>query len=192
MNRKEYLESNNKTYTYYVKVQQLLKDWKAENNIAETCIVHHRDDTEECIKYNNEHYELWGFEIDANGNLKFELGKYVQFMTNAAHTGYHHTRDKLSPETKAKLRNTKLGPNNPMYQKDFTEEHRKHLSESYAGHRPEVLEKNRESNRKRMLQVGKLWSIYKQNNGPLSYPEFRSNLAKNNIPNMYLVRNTSD
>lgn len=94
MNRKEYLESNNKTYAYYVKVQQLLKDWKAENNINETCVVHHRDDTEECIKYNNEHYELW--------------------------------------------------------------------------------------------------SIYKQNNGQLSYPEFRSNLAKNNIPNMYLTRNTND
>ena len=145
----------------------------------------------------------------------FEYGRYVVFMTRSDHMRHHRTGAHLteeqkrhlseinsgerhpkfgthhSEETRKKLSEQKLGSKNPMYQKDFTEEHRKHLSESWAGRRPEVLAKNRESNRKRMLQVGMLWRIYKQNNGTLSYPEFISNLAKNNIPNEYLVTNAN-
>lgn len=197
---------------YKKQITEILNQWKADNNLVGDYIVHHRDDTEECRAYNKAHYKRWGFNEDGT----FEYGKYVIFMTRSYHMKHHRTGTKLTEEqkchlseintgerhpqygthhsedTRKKLSEQKLGSKNPMYQKDFTEEHRKHLSESYAGHRPEVLEKNRESNRKRMLQVGKLWSIYKQNNGPLSYPEFRSNLAKNNIPNMYLVHNTND
>ena len=56
MNRQEYYNSNIcRKNPEYKKVQQLLKEFKIENNIAERCIVHHLDDTEECRKYNEAH-----------------------------------------------------------------------------------------------------------------------------------------
>lgn len=51
------IRSRNKYYKY---VHKLLNDWKIENNITTRCDVRHRDDTIECINYNNEHYNLWG------------------------------------------------------------------------------------------------------------------------------------
>ena len=102
MNRQEYLNSHSYS-AYRYKVIKLLKDWKIKNNITEACVIHHRDDTEECRKYNEEHYELWGFEIDENSNPQFEYGKYVIFMTNSAHTKYHHIGKHLSDETKEKI-----------------------------------------------------------------------------------------
>ena len=44
---------------YYKHVCVLLRQWKSDNNYDCKCVVHHRDDTEECRKYNQEHYELW-------------------------------------------------------------------------------------------------------------------------------------
>lgn len=108
----------------YRQIQKLLKDWKTENNITSKCVVHHRDDTEECIKYNNEHYERWGFNEDGT----FEYGKYVIFMTNVEHAGYHHTCDKLSPETRAKMSSAKIGDKNPMYNKRHTDAARAKMS----------------------------------------------------------------
>lgn len=192
---------------YKRKATQYLHQWMAQNNLTGDYIIHHRDDNDEVRAYNKANYKLWGHNLDGT----FEYGRYVVFMTRSEHMRHHRTGAHLteeqkrhlseinsgekhpkfgthhSEETRKKLSEQKLGSKNPMYQKDFTEEHRKHLRESWAGHRPEVLEKNRESNRKRMLQVGILWRVYKQNNGSLSYPEFRSNLAKNNIPTAYLV-----
>ena len=48
-------------------------------------MVHHRDDTEETRKYNDEHYELWGFNEDGT----FEYGKYVLFVTQSEHNTIH-------------------------------------------------------------------------------------------------------
>jgi len=62
-------------------------------------VRHHLRDTEEQRKYNDEHYELWGFEIDENGNEYFEYGKYVIFVTKEEHTEIH----KLSEETRQKI-----------------------------------------------------------------------------------------
>ena len=62
-------------------------------------VRHHLRDTEEQRKYNDEHYELWGFEIDENGNEHFEYGKYVIFVTHEEHTKLHH----VSEETRLKL-----------------------------------------------------------------------------------------
>lgn len=118
MNKNEYYNSRHKCYKYYKLVQKLIKDWKTENNITERCVVHHRDDTEGVRAYNEAHYELWGFEIDENGNLNFKLGKYVQFMTHIAHSSYHNT-----------------GENHPMYGKHHTEEARVKMSESNTHHR---------------------------------------------------------
>ena len=90
MNREEYFSSDicrkNYEYTY---VQKLLAMWKRENNITKMCIVHHRNDTEECRKYNEEHYERWGFGEDGI----FEYGKYVLFMTQSEHATHHWTGD---------------------------------------------------------------------------------------------------
>ena len=124
MNRKEFLESGSYS-TYYYKVQKLLKDWKLENNITERCVVHHRDDTEECIKYNNAHYELWGFNEDDT----FEFGKYVQFMTATEHAHYHHIGNKnhvhgkhVSEEAKDKISIALKGENHHFYGKHHSDE----------------------------------------------------------------------
>ena len=75
MNKKEYYQNSNsrKPYTHLYKyVQSLLKDWKANNNYVCKCVVHHRDDTEECRKYNEEHYELWAsmkMELSSTENM---------------------------------------------------------------------------------------------------------------------------
>lgn len=147
MNKTEWRRGNNwrrdKHTKYYEHVQKLLKDWMIENNINEPCVVHHRDDTEECRKYNNEHYELWGHEADENGDIRFEYGKYVIFMTRAEHASHHHTGAKRSKETcekisasnkgkiisdeqRAKLRAANIG-------KHPTEETRKKLSIAHSG-----------------------------------------------------------
>ena len=130
MNKKEYHNSHQKgKYKYYGRAQKLLKDWMIESNTTERCVVHHRDDTEECRKYNNEHYELWGFNLDGT----FEYGKYVLFMTNAEHSRYHNTGEKnhrygipLSEDHKNKISLAKIG-------KHHSDETRKKISITKTG-----------------------------------------------------------
>ena len=70
------------------------------NSDPKATVRHHLRDTEEQRKYNNEHYELWGFEIDKNGNEHFEYGKYIIFITKEEHSKIHacseETRSKMS------------------------------------------------------------------------------------------------
>lgn len=109
MNKQDYYSNKSKCKKYYKRIQELLTNWKAENNIVERCVVHHRDDTDECRKYNEEHYELWGFNLDGT----FEYGKYVVFMTHAEHSSYHNTgHDRCK------------GENNPFYNCHHTDEQR--------------------------------------------------------------------
>lgn len=149
MNKTEYYNSVICHYNYeYKQVQKLLKDWKTENNITERCVVHHRDDTDEAIKYNEEHYELWGFNEDGT----FEYDKYVVFMTQSEHFKYHNKGDKnpmydkkhsdeakakmsiahkgkiFSDETKIKLSAASKGENNPMYGKYHTKAAKEKMS----------------------------------------------------------------
>ena len=63
-------------FTYYKKVRSIQKSLQY-NSDSNAKIIHHLRDTEEQRKYNDEHYELWGFEIDEDGNEHFEYGKYV-------------------------------------------------------------------------------------------------------------------
>lgn len=106
------------------KIQQSLK----YNPNPEATVRHHLMDTEEQRKYNDEHYELWGFEIDEDGNEHFEYGKYIIFITPDEHHKIHTlskiTRQKISiantgrkwtEESKASLSNARKGKNNPMY-----------------------------------------------------------------------------
>ena len=92
---------------YYKHVQELLHQWKIDNNYTCKCVVHHRNDTEECRKYNEEHYELWGHNLDGT----FEYGKYVVFMTHAEHSSYHNKVRHIDNK----------GENNPMYGKHHSE-----------------------------------------------------------------------
>ena len=120
MNREEYYSRKMCTKPQIVK--DAFKRWKLENNIAKRCVIHHRDDTEETRKYNEEHYELWGCNLDGT----FEYGKYVVFMTNAEHTTYHKPNSYFTEETRRKLSAALTG-------RVFTTEHREKIGASLKG-----------------------------------------------------------
>lgn len=128
-------------------------------------VRHHLRDTEEQRKYNDEHYELWGFEIDENGNEHFEYGKYIIFVTDEEHLAIHHvseeTRNKISQrlresppmkgkhhteEAKQKISDAERGEKNHNYGKRLSEETRRKISENNARvwkgkHLPESVKK---------------------------------------------------
>ena len=182
MNKQEYNNSKiSRKNPDYKKVHELLKNWKAENNITEKCVAHHRDDTEECRKYNEEHYELWGCEEDGT----FEYGKYVVFMTQSEHTKHHHTgckrsKDtckriseakygtKLSDETRKRMSEARCGDKNPRFGKGYV----------IAGERNGMFGKHHteeacECVRTAALKDGGIYKIYKNNGGTLSWQAFR-------------------
>lgn len=68
------------------------------NSDPNATVRHHLRDTEEQRKYNDEHYEMWGFNLDGT----FEYGKYMIFMTEEDHITIHNQSD----ETKAKRKET--------------------------------------------------------------------------------------
>jgi len=92
-------------------------------------VRHHLRDTEEQRKYNDEHYELWGFEIDENGNEHFEYGKYIIFVTHEEHRKIHDVSGKNNPMYDIHL----YGELNGMYGKHHTNETRKKMSASRIG-----------------------------------------------------------
>lgn len=118
---------------------------------------HHLMNTPEQIEYNNTHYELWGFEIDEDGNEHFEYGKYIIFVTPEEHTkihdrsgekngmyGRHHsdeTRARMkiinshvaSPELRKIRSENAKGENNPMYGKHHTEETKQKIRDAISG-----------------------------------------------------------
>ena len=106
MNHKQWKEfckiDKAKAHYWYNKVtkKRISKEFESlENCDKDAKVIHHLRDTEEQRKYNDEHYELFGFEIDENGNEHFEYGKYVVFWTKEHHNEYH----KCSEETRKKL-----------------------------------------------------------------------------------------
>ena len=196
MNRKEYLNNKQKHNNHYKLVQKLLKEWKLANNITERCDVHHRDDTDECRKYNDAHYELWGCEEDGT----FEYGKYVVFMTAADHARYHHIGNKnpmygkpRPEEVKSKLSALFKGENNPFYGKHHTDEvhakiiaaHRgKPLTDEHKAKISAVLrgKKKSEETKTRMHEhmsmTKALYAEHKNNGGTLSWNEFQKHLKE--------------
>lgn len=126
--------------------------------------IHHLRDTEEQRRYNDEHYELWGHNLDGT----FEYGKYVVFWTHEHHIKYHA----LSDETRAKISAANKGENNGMFGKHpskesrekmsiaqkkyhrahpFTDEQREHFREINSGENNPMFGKRQseESNKKR-------------------------------------------
>lgn len=113
MNRKEWKElckvDKAKAHYWYNKVKQkrLSKEFESlENCDKDAKVIHHLRDTEEQRKYNDEHYEMFGFEIDENVNEIFNYGKYVVFWTKEHHIEYHshseETKNKISIGNKGK------------------------------------------------------------------------------------------
>lgn len=145
MNKEEFRKHGNPKGIEYYKVHELLNQWKKNNNIPDNiqCVVHHRDDTEECRKYNAEHYEIYGCNLDGT----FEYGKYVVFMTNAEHNTYHHKGKTLSSEQKAKLSEANRGEKNGFYGKTHTVETRQKIREKALGRKltEETKQKLREA-----------------------------------------------
>ena len=126
MNQKEWKKSGKfpGKYKWYNLTRKFQRSLCYEQDPNAT-VIHHLRDTEEQRKYNDEHYELWGFEIDENGNEHFEYGKYVVFWTKERHNSYHaesdETRNRIkaskTPELKKHLSEILSGKNNPMYGK---------------------------------------------------------------------------
>ena len=101
--KEDWLSVNHKYDIASRKIQKSLK----YNSNPEATVRHHLRDTEEQRKYNDEHYELWGFEIDESGNEHFEYGKYMIFVTSEEHLQIHSicddTRKKISISQKIRL-----------------------------------------------------------------------------------------
>ena len=182
MNRKEWKDfcktDRSKAYYWYNKVtkKRISREFESDPRTDKDAkVIHHLRDTEEQRKYNNEHYELFGFEIDENGNEHFEYGKYVVFWTKEHHIEYHkhseETRELLSKSLKLTFsteaqknkrsaqrrsewndeRRYKYsimfsGENNGNYGKKASDELRKMLSESHKGIKPSKETRLKRSN----------------------------------------------
>lgn len=165
MNKNEFAVNRKGNLHYKTLIDKELHKWKLLNNLTGMYDVHHRDDTEETRKYNEEHYELWGFNLDGT----FEYGKYVVFMTHAEHSSYHNTGCKhpqfgkpVTQETKAKISNKTKGENNPMYGKQ---------------HSPESNAKNSETNKQNFKRYVEAYHIYKERGGEIKWQQFLKALS---------------
>ena len=147
-------------YTWRNKAKQIQKSlWYNKDPNAN--VIHHLRDTEEQRKYNDEHYELWGHNLDGT----FEYGKYVIFVTPKEHAAIHmrseETRKKMSVSLKKtfsteeqKLKRSKQrksewtderkqeyskrfsGEKSINYGRKASDETRRRLSESHKGIKP--------------------------------------------------------
>lgn len=195
MNKEEYRTHNLKKPKV---VTDAFEKWKSANYLTCKCVIHHRDDTEETRKYNEEHYELWGCNLDGT----FEYGKYVVFMTRSEHCKHHHTG-----------KNNVNHGKGPMLGRHFTDEHRLKLSLAHSGERSwnygkpsprrgkkhslEAIERIRlarakqvitdetrnkmsDSMRTQLESVTNIYHMYKQRGGLLKWNSFRSALKNNN------------
>lgn len=142
MNQKEWKTSEKYKckYKWYNKTRRLQRSLQY-NPDPKASIIHHLRDTEEQRTYNDEHYELWGFEIDENGNEHFEYGKYVVFVTKEEHSKIHSQSD----ETRKKISENSA---KPALGKHLSDEAKHHLSVINTGKRrsEETIEKIRAGN----------------------------------------------
>lgn len=192
MNREEYFSSAIcRKNSEYINIQKLLAVWKRENNITKMCIVHHRDDTEECRKYNEEHYELWGYNLDGT----FEYGKYVLFMTQSEHASHHWMGDsnpmynpivcakvsksltghKVTQETRNKISfKTIEGMRSPDI--------RRRISDARTGTKASQETRNKISaaSKANLNRTKELYHIYLSRGGLLKWNSFQSALKNNN------------
>ena len=146
MNRNEWKElckiDKAKAHYWYniVTKKRISREFESlENCDKDAKVIHHLRDTEEQRKYNDEHYELFGFEIDENGNEHFEYGKYVVFWTKEHHNEYHkdsdETRHKKSVSGKIRWQDTLYRDHMiKVIREMWSDEHRRrNRSNAYSG-----------------------------------------------------------
>ena len=123
MNQKEWKKSDKfpGKYEWYNKTRKLQRSLQF-NTDKDAKVIHHLRDTEEQRKYNDEHYELWGHNLDGT----FEYGKYVIFVTKEEHTEIH----KRSEETRKKMKENNV---KSMLGKHHSESAKYSISNSLKG-----------------------------------------------------------
>lgn len=123
MNQREWKKSPNieGKYSWYNKTKQIQKSL-VYNKDDTAKVIHHLRDTEEQRMYNDEHYELWGHNLDGS----FEYGKYVVFVTKEEHAEIH----KHSEETRKKM---SIHNAKSMLGKHHSEETKLNISNSLKG-----------------------------------------------------------
>ena len=150
MNRREWLEAcKNHVPGIYKWYNECLKIRKSlqYNQDPNATHKHHLFNTPEQIAYNNEHYEMWGFNLDGT----FEYGKYIIFVTPEEHSMLHSE----SEITRQRKGNAARGEKNyfygtgPMLGKHFSEEHKRKIGESNTG------KKRSDEARKKMSDAAK-------------------------------------
>lgn len=176
MNRKEWLKTSHKTNQYHKIVKSYLIKWKSDNNLTGIYDIHHRDDTEECRKYNEEHYELWGCNADST----FEYGKYVIFIEHGEHARHHGIGRGHSDETRHKISLAKQGSNHPNYGKHLSESTRKKIGGAQIGEKNHNYGKHpSDETRKKLSESHK---------GKQFSDEHRRKLSENNVSRRPEVR----
>lgn len=137
MNIKEWkLCDDTGKFEWYNKTRKIQR-YLQYNTDPSATVIHHLRDTEEQRKYNDEHYELWGHNLDGS----FEYGKYVIFVTKEEHTEIHkcseETRNKIKESWTDDKRQTVskklLASNNPNYGKHLSEDVKEKIRESNKG-----------------------------------------------------------
>jgi hypothetical protein len=101
-------------------------------------VRHHLRDTEEQRKYNDEHYEYFGFNQDGT----FEYGKYIIFITKEEHTEIHRQSEETKQRRSNSLKGKYIGDKHWHYHKPS---HNKGSIHSY------------ETKQKISKSVNKLW-----------------------------------
>lgn len=156
MNREEWLKACRQhvpgIFYWRTKCESIRKSLLYNKN-PEAIHKHHLFNTPEQIAYNNEHYEMWGFNLDGT----FEYGKYIIFVTPEEHSQIHKdsdiTRQKKSDAQK--LRH-KLHP--------FTDEQREHFSKINLGEKNPMYGKHpsEETLEKRSKSISASWTEEKR------------------------------
>lgn len=174
---------------FYNKVRKSLKELKSQGLCDKDAeVIHHLIDTEEQRKYNDEHYEMWGHNLDGS----FEYGKYVIFCTRAEHIKIHAAAEpgkyshEISAEAKKKLSERFKGERNPQYGK------RGELATCYGRcgelhpmfgkvHTEETKNKIGVASKKYHTAYKLLHSVYKANGGTMGLNSFKHALKIGDI-----------
>ena len=156
---------------YKKEAHKILKQWMSDNGLSGDYVIHHRDDNEDVIAYNKTHYERWGFSEDGS----FEHGKYVIFMTRAAHNKHHHIGNATIGE---RISHSLKGRVGAMTDHKHSKEARMKISLAHIGM------KHSKETRDMMARKQYLYKEYTARGGLLKWNSFQPAL-KNNDPEVF-------
>lgn len=190
MNRDEWYKNSrtgDRSSSYYKTCHKAYQQWRHQNGYTCKCVVHHRIDTEEARKYNEEHYERWGCNEDGT----FEHGKYVVFMTRSEHSHYHASNK--SADHRAKLSEAMVGNKNPAKRTEVRAKISKNNAHYWKGktgegtayygrtHSCESRAKTSETMKEFLKSVSFIYNVYKEHGGQLKWQAFRTALKTGDI-----------